>query len=474
MSSTSLALLAIVVFFGLAYLSEKTRSRNYPPGPKPLPLLGNILDFPATSDLVSRAQQWKKEYGPVVHLSALGRHIIILNDLESITELLEKRGYKYANRPRFVMVGELCGFDRLPAIASDGLSLRLRALRRLLKAEIGPERLEDWDSYMETEVVTYVNKLIEEPQEYVLHIRWFAVNVIMLVSYGYRISLKNDYHMAASDRIMSKLSQDAQPGMWLVDFIPALRYLPSWFPGTHFHRYAREARQELDDWVTRPWELVKSKKTEAVPSLCGRLMDQYPNLSPQEEDLIVWSAASIYSAGSDTTISALKTFYLAMSMFPEVQKKAQEELDRAIGSEQRLPRFADQNDLPYVSSLVLEIFRWGSILPLGAPREVTEDDIFHSHVVPKGAIVMPNIWGICHDENTYPNPMEFDPSRFLGPSPQPDPREIIFGFGRRVCPGQYLAEKSLYIAVTATLSAFTITPLKEDPPQYSFDDGFIR
>ncbi|KAK7034768.1 hypothetical protein VNI00_012175 [Paramarasmius palmivorus] len=465
-----LSLLFLGVIAGCLYFLNRSRSRNHPPGPKPHILFGNIFDFPASSDLVSRAQQWKEDYGSIVHLSALGRHIVVLNDVATSVELLEKRGYNYADRPHFPMVGELCGFDRLPAIASNGFSPRLRALRKLLKTEVGAERLADWEENMEVEVATYVKKLQQEPEDFVRHNRWFAVDVIMLFSYGYRVALKDDYHMAAADRIMSKLSRDAQPGTWLVDLIPAMKHFPRWMP---FHRYASQSRKELDDWVTEPWKLVKSRQT-TLPSLCTRLMDQCPDLTPEEEDLIVWSAASIYSAGSDTTVSALTTFFLAMTMFPSVQRKAHREIAQVIGEELRLPRFSDQPDLPYISALIMEVFRWGAILPMGAPRRASADDLFQSYIIPEGSFVMPNIWGICHDEKVYPRPMEFDPSRFLGANPQPDPRDVIFGFGRRVCPGRYLAEKSLYIAVTATLSAFEISEIEGSPPFYSFDDGFIR
>jgi len=135
-----------------------------------------------------------------------------------------------------------------------------------------------------------------------------------------------------------------------------------------------------------------------------------------------------------------------MLLFPEVQKRAQEEIDQVLdsGKYARLPIF---QDLPFVSALVLEVLRWGGILPLGAPRRAQQQDIYEGYVIPKDTTILPNIWylcaffislyflircrGICHDEVTYPNPMRFDPMRFMGMEPQQNPSEVVFGFGRR-------------------------------------------
>jgi len=251
-----------------------------------------------------------------------------------------------------------------------------------------------------------------------------------------------------------------------------MRYIPDWFPGAYFRRYAKQVRHELDEWVTKPWELVKSQ-TIITPSFASRMMDQYPDLTPEEEDLIIWSAASIYSAGADTSVSSITTFFLAMTLNPEVQKIAQAEIDSAIGSVQRLPRFSDQVNLPYVNALVLEIFRWGSVFPLGAARRLVQSDVFEGFQIPSGSTVVANVWGFLHDPEVYPNPMAFDPTRFIGENPQPDPRDVVFGFGRRACPGRYLAEETMFLTITTTLSVFDITAISGHTPKYEYDGGSI-
>jgi cytochrome P450 len=81
-----------------------------------------------------------------------------------------------------------------------------------------------------------------------------------------------------------------------------------------------------------------------------------------------------------------------MTLNPAVQKTAQAEIDSVVGFDHRLPRFSDRANLPYVCALVLEVFRWGSILPLGAPRRLSQSDVFEGYEIPKGSTVLANVW----------------------------------------------------------------------------------
>lgn len=87
----------------------------------------------------------------------------------------------------------------------------------------------------------------------------------------------------------------------------------------------------------------------------------------------------------------MKSFFLAMALYPEVVRKAQEELDRTIGSE-RLPELSDRDNLPYISALMKELLRWTCPLPFGVPKRAMEDGIYKGYFIPAGATVIENIW----------------------------------------------------------------------------------
>lgn len=118
-----------------------------------------------------------------------------------------------------------------------------------------------------------------------------------------------------------------------------------------------------------------------------------------------------------------------MTLYPEVQVKAQEELDRVIGPD-RLATWEDRASLPYIDAILKETLRFNSATPLGVPHAVIEDDVYEGMFIPAGATVISNIWAIMRDTE-YKDPHVFNPDRFLGPNPPTDPHMYAFGFGRR-------------------------------------------
>jgi len=148
-------------------------------------------------------------------------------------------------------------------------------------------------------------------------------------------------------------------------------------------------------------------------------------------------------------------------LHPGIQKKAQDELDRAVGN--RLPTFADKDSLPFISCITWECLRWNPVTPFGLAHFVDEEDEYKGHRIPKGTTVIPNVWAILHNEKTYPEPLRFHPERFdneemnalAGINERPWP---AFGFGRRICPGRWLAYDSVWIAIASMLSVYNISP----------------
>jgi len=145
-----------------------------------------------------------------------------------------------------------------------------------------------------------------------------------------------------------------------------------------------------------------------------------------------------------------------MALYPDVQRRGQEEVDRVIGSK-RLPKVSDRTSLPYVEHIMSEILRWRPVAPLGVAHVLTRDDSYDGYHLPAGAIIMPNIWLMLHDPVIFPSPEEFNPDRFIGKQAAADAVEVAFGFGRRFCPGINFAESSMFIAIATALATCNIT-----------------
>jgi len=176
------------------------------------------------------------------------------------------------------------------------------------------------------------------------------------------------------------------------------------------------------------------------------------------------TAGNFFVGGADTTVSAINTFLLMMVCHPEIQIKAQQELDRVIGNGQ-LPDFGDEAALPYISALVKETLRYQAITPFAIPHYLSEDDEYNGFFLPKGSVVLGNAWAILHDQRDYPEPFEFKPERFLkdgGLNLNVREPTASFGFGRRICPGRHIAISSLYLSIASILSAFKIEHAIDD------------
>ena len=167
------------------------------------------------------------------------------------------------------------------------------------------------------------------------------------------------------------------------------------------------------------------------------------------------------AGGGEATPSTLYWWALAMIAFPEVQRRAQAELDSVVGRD-RLPTFADASRLPYVCAIVREVLRWRPVLPLGLPHAVIKDDWYEGMFIPKGTVCVPNIWHCNHDRAVFGEDAdEFRPERHLNKQGELDPGpvqtnqagNVTFGFGRRLCVGKDLVNDALFIAISCMLWA---------------------
>ncbi|XP_072043211.1 cytochrome P450 2U1-like [Amphiura filiformis] len=151
--------------------------------------------------------------------------------------------------------------------------------------------------------------------------------------------------------------------------------------------------------------------------------------------------------------------------FPKIQDRIHQELDAVVGRN-RLPRLADEKDLPYTCATLLEAQRMGSVVAFGSPHVCGEDTTLGPYAIPKGTVVVANLWAIHYDPDLWPNPDEFNPERFLDEDGvlQKNEELIPFSTGLRMCPGEHLAKMELYIFFTHLLHQFTIKKPANTPP----------
>ncbi|KAL2871204.1 cytochrome P450 [Aspergillus lucknowensis] len=484
----------LVLLYLLNRLFSRRSSARLPPGPKPKPIIGNLGDLPSPGQ-----QDWvhwgkfKDLYGPISSITILGQTIVIINDARIAFDLLEKRSNIYSSRPRMTFAGEMCPLplDELKgsignvhrvgwndSLAMQTYSDTFRAYRKAMHRVLGTKNaVAQFNDLQDVEVRRFLLRVLERPGDLIQHIRTEAGAVILKIAYGYNINPHGpDPLFALASESLENFSAAATPGAWLVDTIPLLKYLPTWFPGAGFKQTAAVWRKTLMSTMEKPYQLVLRQMEEGnyPDSYLSNLLEESRarTLTAEEQHVIKWTAGSLYAGGADTTVSAVSCFFLAMALYPEVQKNAQEELDRVLGPN-NLPTFEDRSRLPYIEAVVKESLRWHPVGPMGIPHTCTEDDTYDGYHIPKGSLIMTNIWNFTHDEASYKDPEIFNPGRFLGESPELDPHTIAFGFGRRICPGRLLADSTIFLSIAQSLAVFDVRKDGENSARAEFLPGVI-
>ncbi|KAG1773897.1 cytochrome P450 [Suillus occidentalis] len=451
---------------GVYILKQVVKKKNpaYPPGPPGWPLIGNVLDMPNIRPWLTFTE-WGKKYGGISHIEVLGQHIMVVNSLETAMDMLDNKSAIYSDRPILPVAGELIGWKNVMTLLPYGD--RLRRHRKNFHSVIGTRAATNvYSQVEEIETRRFLKRVLATPDQLQAHIRHTAGAVILRISHGYEVKENDDPFIELADRVLYQWSRATAPGAFMADIIPFLVKIPEWFPGAGFKRLAREWHDTLEELVSAPYKFVLDQMVTIIcrfascwhclrvvsPQICWEAV----LCQADEEHDVKWSAATLYGGASDTTVSTVHSFFLAMTLFPDVQKKAQAELDAVVGSDQ---------SLPYVGALVKEALRWHTVIPTGFPHCVSEDDVHDGYYIPKGSIIIPNIWFMLNDPERYANPSQFNPERFLandGKTPETEPRTICFGFGRRICPGIYLAEASVWLSVAMSLAVFNISKAVEN------------
>ncbi|KAK0201237.1 cytochrome P450 [Desarmillaria ectypa] len=457
------------------------RQESLPPGPPADPIIGHLRVIPPAG-LPEVFHGWAKTYGDVMYLEVLGRKMIILDSVEAANDLLDMRGANYSCRPNFVIF-HLMGWDRILSLMPYGK--RFHRHRKLFQTHFGRQECREYLPVQHQQAAILVKELMEKPDDYDAIVGRFSAAVIMKIAYGYQMSDEDDPLMKLIVEMTEAINNSGPPASTPVEFFPCIvSNFPSWFPGAYYAAYARKKKPTIERSVEYPFDIVRKQMAEgtASPSFVASYLNDLGSVEDEEDYLedLKGAAAQIYTAGADTLWATLLVFLVAMVLHPEVQEKAQAHIDAVVGSD-RLPTFEDRASLPYIDHILQETMRWNPVLPMGFPHRSLEDDVYRGMFIPKGSVVFANVRGMGLDENIYHQATTFNPDRYLPKLQEKgEPYLTPFGFGRRlICPGRFLAENGMWIAIAFILTTCRITKAKDEDgeeiiPVVDFSNGVVK
>ncbi|KAL1961759.1 hypothetical protein VTN77DRAFT_1085 [Rasamsonia byssochlamydoides] len=466
MPATLFALLVggfVLVLYRLCQIGR--RPPGYPPGPPTLPLIGNMHQMPKKNGHL-QFQKWAEEYGPVYSLILGTKVMIVLSSDQAVKDLLDKRSNIYSSRPEMY----------LGQVVSGGLRVLLmeygdtwRMIRKMLHNILNIKAAKSYVPYQDLENKQMLCGFLDQPDLFIDHIRRYTNSLTTQMVFGFRTISIDDPKLKQLFEGFEKFCEvTSTTTAALLDLFPVLKCLPDFM--LPLRRYAKELHKHEKELYVGHWMNVKKaiKNGTAKPCFCVDLV-KAQDVEGFSDDLASYISGSLLEAGSDTTAATLVGFVQAMVVFPEVQKKAQEEIDRVCGD--RLPTMEDEPNLQYIRGCVKESMRWMPTDILGVPHAVIKDDEYMGYKIPKGASIIWNVWAIHMDPKRHPNPRVFDPSRYANDfqtaseaatNPDPSKRDqFVFGAGRRICQGMHIAERSLFLGISRMLWAFNFEKARD-------------
>ncbi|KAG1732053.1 cytochrome P450 [Suillus lakei] len=460
------------------FIKNRQNKSSLPPGPAPLPLLGSVLSVDAKEPWLTYTE-WCATYGDLVFVRILDQEVVVVNSQHIAEALMDKRSRIYSDRP-YLATLEPYGWSVNFSFMRYGDEWRL--CRRLFHQTFRPESAVKFRPMQIRRARQMVVNLIDEPQHYYNHFATFSLSVVMSTVYDYDTSARDDPMVQTVIKaLIPGLTLLTPERAMMLKTFPFLLKLPDWCWGSSIKRGARASTERVNKMTNVPFQYVQQHmadlaQTSMVAENLRRMEMQEEAAKPAFENALKKAATTAIVASYETTAATSMVFVLAMVLYPDVQKRAQAEIDSVIGRG-RLPTFEDRASLPYIEAVMRETFRWQPVVPLGVPHATSSDDEYDGYFIPKGTIVTCNTWGITRDEKRYPDASRFIPERFIdsdGALTDDDPAEYIFGLGRRICPGRYTADASAWSSIATMLATLDISSAKDDQGKaISFTPTFI-
>ncbi|KAK0199456.1 cytochrome P450 [Desarmillaria ectypa] len=435
----------------LIYRWKASSSYSLPPGP-PLHWLTGT-DLPKKYPFL-QYEEWSKTYGPVFSMKKGNQTFVVVGRYNAAIEIMEDHWSSLMDRPKLIAASDIMSGGMRVLFISAGS--RLRRLHKALHLNLQTKKARAYEPVQLRNAKNFILDLLNNPSDHIHHARRYAASVIMTLTYGKTTPTSyTDPEIQLINQNTVQVAHSMRPGAYLVDSFPILRYIPTYLRELHaFHK------QELDLFKSQI-DIVRDRMSsgeDTKPSFAKYLIENQ-TMYGLSDDEAAYLAGSMFGAGSDTTASAISMVIMALACYPETVTKARAQIDALVGNNKRYPAFDDRDQLTEVTAFILETYRCRPISISGIPHRASEDIIWNGYMIPKGSIVIPNHWSIFRDPEVFPDPERFDPQRWLTPDGtfRGDIKNYNFGFGRRVCPGMHVANRSLFINTALLMWAFNIS-----------------
>ncbi|XP_060782735.1 cytochrome P450 2D3-like [Neoarius graeffei] len=439
----------------LFLLIRVQRPKNFPPGPRPLPIFGNVFHLNIRNPMKD-FEMFAERYGDIYSLYLGRKPAVVLHGLKAIKEALVTKSADFSGRPQNVLFNHMTEGGKGIVMADYGPAWkehRRFALMTLRNFGLGKQSM--------------VNRILEEIEHLAAKLEkhsgsnlspqtlFHAVssNVICRVLFGIRYEYGDETLKQYVELYTENNKIVNGPWSLLYDAFPVVRSLPLPF---------KKAFKNIYSLKKMTLTLIDEHKKTRVPGKPRDLLDCYldeldtrGNGSSFDDAELIMLIIILHTAATDTTSNTLLTAFLYLMVFPDIQGRCQQEIDEVLQGKTHVS-FEDRHNMPYTQAVIHESQRIANIVPLDIFHSTSKDTELMGYNIPKGTIIIPNLSSVLNEEGQWKFPHEFNPSNFLNEQGQFEKPEafIPFSAGPRVCLGEGLARVQLFLIVVSLLRRF--------------------
>ncbi|XP_074961060.1 cytochrome P450 2K4-like [Phalacrocorax aristotelis] len=468
MGSSSLLCLAAALVALLYFLTSlKTSVCSLPPGPRPLPLIGNLNVVDLKKPFQSLTEL-SKVYGNVFTVHFGPRKAVVLAGYKTIKDALLNHAEEFGERAEIPIFRKMTQGNGI-AFSHGELWKTMRRFTLSTLRDFGMGK-----RTIEIRILEEVNSLIKyfetyhgKPFDTKMILNNAVSNVICSILFGERFEYDDPVFLALLKLLNENTKLLGSPMVLLYNFYPSLGFLSG---------ASKTVLQNVSELNSFLQKLFQEHKEEFNENNLTGFVDAFLMKQQQESKKphtmfnngnLLFSTLDLFAAGTETTSTTVRWGLLLMMKYPEIQRKIQEEMNHVIEPGE-LPKLEDRKKMPYTDAVIHEIQRFANIVPMGVSRSTPTDVNFQGYVIPKGTEIIPLLTSALNDKLHWKTPDQFNPSHFLDADGNFIRREafIPFSIGRRACVGEGLAKMELFLFFAGLLRKFVF----QTPPGVDTSD----
>ncbi|XP_068135136.1 cytochrome P450 2K4-like [Hyperolius riggenbachi] len=454
---TILLSVIVILFLANVYNSQKKdKNKNFPPGPRPLPIIGNIHQLDMNKPHKTFIEL-SKTYGPVLGIQLALEKMVVLCGYDAVKDALINHAEEFSERPFFPMISKTTRENGITFCNGGNWKVMRRfALSTLRDYGVGKRTIEE-------KIIEEAGCLVKKIQSHggkpfnnhpILNAA--VANIIVAIL----LSRRFEYDDPLFQKLMNLTNENIKLlGSPLVRLYNSFPFLLNLLPGSHKKISKNNVQTERfvqENFTKQRQELDVNDQRNLVDTFLAKQQERTPEaIQYFHDDNLTALTVNLFGAGMETTSTTLRWALLLMAKYPDIQKKVQDEIETVIGRAQ--PSLEHRKQMPYTDAVIHEIMRFGDIAPTTLPHATSQDVTFRGYFIPKGTTVLGNLSSSLRDEAYWQKPYEFYPEHFLDAKGNFKKNEAFlpFSIGKRSCAGETLAKMELFLFFTVLLQNLT-------------------